>query len=107
MPFFIWANYDIEEEKIQLTSLNYLSGYVYRAAGLALPEYDQILSGFQKKIPAMNSNSYYSSESGRFVMYKDAVGDEAAILNLYNQLEYNCLFDESGRNTILFPCSGD
>lgn len=34
VPFFIWANYDIEEEYVECTSLNYLSNYLYKVAGI-------------------------------------------------------------------------
>lgn len=103
VPFFVWTNYDIDEETVELTSLNYLSNYVYQAAGLALPEYNRVLLDIQKEIPAMNANGFYSLTQGRFVAYKEATGDEKEILNLYNQLEYNCMFDPDGRNEILFP----
>lgn len=103
IPFFIWTNYDIQEETVELTSLNYLSSYVYRTAGLSLPEYNEVLADIQKTIPAMNSNGYYSAEKQRFITYQEADGEEAELLNLYNQLEYNSLFDKKNRNEILFP----
>lgn len=105
VPFFIWTNYDIEEETVELTSLNYLSSYMYKAAGLQLPEYNKVLSDIQEKIPALNVNGYYSLEKDTFLTYNEASGEEAELLNLYHQLVYNCLFDKN-RNTILFPAIG-
>lgn len=103
IPFFIWTNYDIEEETVERTSLNYLSNYVYRAAGFALPEYNEALADVQSLIPAMNANGYYSPAKQAFAPYQEADGKEAELLNFYNQLEYNSLFDEKNRNDILFP----
>lgn len=37
VPFFIWANFDIEEDFISCTSINYLPRYVLECAGLELP----------------------------------------------------------------------
>lgn len=37
VPLFVWTNYDIEEKEVQLTSLTYLSNYVYEAAGMEPP----------------------------------------------------------------------
>ena len=103
IPFFIWTNYDIEEETVERTSLNYLSNYVYRAAGFALPEYNEALADVQSLIPAMNANGYYSPAKQAFTPYQEADGKEAELLNFYNQLEYNSLFDEKNRDEILFP----
>lgn len=107
IPFFIWANYDIEEETVELTSLNYLSNYMYRVAGFSLPEYNQALADIQNNIPAMNANGFYSTSEQAFLPYKEAEGQEEEILNYYNQLEYNCLFDKTDRNQILFPLPGE
>lgn len=68
-----------------MTSLNFLSNYLFKAAGIGLPAYNQFLLNIQKVIPAMNSQGYYSKNNGRFQLYSDAEGQEAEALN---QLEY-------------------
>ena len=103
IPFFIWTNYDSKEEEIQLTSLNFLSNYVYASAGIPLPEYNQALHDIMKIIPVINANGYYSLAEGRFLKQYEATGDERNCLNLYNQLEYNALFDTGNRNEEFFP----
>ena len=107
MPFFVWANYDIPEENVGLTSLNYLSNYVYQAAGFALPEYNQYLTQLQEAVPAMNSIGYYSKTAGAFLPYSEAKGEEKHILNQYLQLEYNALVDTRHRNSRFFPTTAD
>lgn len=103
VPFFIWANYDIEEQDVELTSLNFLSNYVYEVAGLPLPAYNAFLEDVQEVVPAMNAFGYYSEEKGTIIPYDEAEGQEAEMLNLYRILQYNCLFDEDNRSKVFFP----
>ena len=107
VPFFLWANYDIPEENVGLTSLNYLSNYVYQAAGFALPEYNQYLTQLQEAVPAMNSIGYYSKTAMAFLPYSEAKDEEKHILNQYLQLEYNALVDTHHRNSRFFPTPAD
>lgn len=103
IPFFIWANYNIPEENVGITSMNYLSNYVYQAADFALPEYNQYLTQLQEKIPAMNSIGYYSKNAGAFLPYAEAQGEEKSAIDQYLQLEYNALIDTRHRNPRFFP----
>ena len=103
VPFFVWANFDIEEQDVGLTSLNFLSSYVYEAAGLPLPAYNAFLKDIQTVIPAMNAFGYYSNANGTIIPYEDAEGEEAEALNLYRILQYNSLFDEDNRSQVFFP----
>lgn len=102
VPFFVWANYDIDEQRVDCTSLNYLSSYVYETAGIPLPPYQRFLSDMAEHIPAINANGYYSKTAGGFVAPEDAPEDEKEWLQLYEQLQYNCVFDKQ-RNETLFP----
>lgn len=105
VPFFIWTNYDIEEQTVELTSLNFLSNYVLETAGISLPAYNQYLQDVNQVIPAMDSNGYYSLSNGRFITFEEAEGEEADVLNTYCQVQYNNLFDEQHKNRNLFPAS--
>ena len=95
VPFFIWANYDIQPKQIELTSLNYLSRYLLEAAGIDLPPYYAFLKEAEKHIPAINMYGYQSLAKGAFIPLDEAEGDEAKWLNDYYILQYNALFDES------------
>ena len=94
VPFFVWTNYDIPEQEIQYTSINYLSNFLYQAAGMEMPQYNQMLATFQQAIPAVNSQGYYSAALGGFVEFDDAEGEEKTMLNQYWQLQYNNMFDD-------------
>lgn len=103
VPFFIWANYDIEESNVECTSLNYLSTYMYEAAGIPLPLYNQFLSEMEEKIPAINANGYYSLESQCYLPVDKAPENEQYWLDLYQSLQYNNLHDQEHRNEDFFP----
>lgn len=103
VPFFIWANYDIEEKQVECTSLNYLSSYVYDVAGLPLPPYNQFLRELEEKIPSINVQGFYSLESGCYLPFDQASKKEKEWILKYEQLQYNSLFDIKNRNKKLFP----
>lgn len=103
VPFFIWANYDIEEKYVDCTSLNYLSNYVYEAAGLELPPYNRFLRDMEKIIPSINVNGYYSLEKGCYLPFEAADGEERQWLDAYEALQYNCIFDKKNQNKVFFP----
>lgn len=105
VPFFVWANFDIEERDAGLTSLNFLANYVYEAARLPLPAYNAFLKDVQAVIPAMNIFGYYSHEKGTMIPYEEAEGKEAEMLERYRILQYNCIFDEKNRSDVFFPAA--
>ena len=103
VPFVVWANYDIEEQTIPQTSLNFLSNYVYEAADIPLPAYNQFLADANAVIPAVNSLGYYSVDKGVFLPCSEAEGDEAKVLLEYQYLQYNSLFDKNNKSPLFFP----
>ena len=103
VPFFIWANYDIAEKQIHCTSLNYLSSYVYDAAGLSLPMYNRFLSEMEKAVPSINAYGFYSSEKQCYLPFHLASDEELEWLQCYEYLQYNNLFNTDHRNNLFFP----
>ena len=53
--------------------------------------------------PAINSRGYYSKKNECFMHVDDATGDEAKWIKAYNILQYNSMFDEKDRSSLLFP----
>ncbi len=102
VPFFIWANYDIEEAYVDCTSLNYLSSYVYQAAGITLPPYNRFLQEMEKKIPSINAIGFYSLINGCYMPFEEANKEELEWLELYEALQYNCIFDHKYRSKTFF-----
>lgn len=102
VPFFVWANYDIPEQTVTCTSLNYLTRYLLEAAGLPLSPFHSFLKDMEEKIPAINARGYYSLEQGDFLKTEDAQGEEAQLLQKYAWLQYNSLFDTKNKSQLFF-----
>ncbi len=103
VPFFVWANYDIPEAKVSCTSLSYLSSYMYEAAGIPLPPYNQFLKELEEQIPAINANGFYSISGKRFISFDKAEGEELEWLKQYKILQHNNVFDSKHRSEDFFP----
>lgn len=103
VPFFIWTNYESEEEEVEITSLDFLSTMALERAGIELPAYNQFLSDMMEVVPAINSRGYYSKTEGRFIHIEDAQGEEAEWIRDYEILQYNNMFDKKGKSEVFFP----
>ena len=102
VPFFVWANFDIEERQIPCSSINYLPLYTLEAAGLPLPPYLQFLKDTETVIPAINAYGYYSVQNQCFLPLAEATGAEADAIRSYAFLQYNNMFDENDRSDHFF-----
>lgn len=102
VPFFIWANYDIPEQTVECTSLNYLGRYLLEATGMDLPPYYRFLKEAEEVIPAVNAMGYYSKKKQAFIPIEEATGEEAKWLEKYELLQYNEMFDKNNRSDVFF-----
>ena len=102
VPFFIWSNFEMEEKTVELTSINYLSRYLLECAGFRLPAYYRLLAETEKTIPALNAYGYYSREAGCFLPLSGASAAEQQLLQSYQLLQYNNLFDAGHRDRDFF-----
>lgn len=102
VPFFVWANFDIEEREIPCSSINYLPLYTLEAAGLPLSPYMQFLKDTEAVIPAINAYGYYSEQKQCFLPLGEASGAEAEAIRAYEYLQYNNMFDEEHRSEHFF-----
>lgn len=103
VPFFIWTNYESEEEEIPITSLNYLSTLALECAGLPLPAYNRFLKSMMEYVPAINSRGFYSAAEGRYKYLSEAEGEEVDWIRQYETLQYNNMFDREGQSKLFFP----
>ncbi len=99
-PFFIWANYDIEEHTGEMTSTNYLSNYIYDVAQLPKPGYNLFLEQLQDKVPVLSGDKVYSSSQDKYVDYNDLNDEEAKLMQQYNYLVYNAVYDMERRSKL-------
>lgn len=93
VPFFIWANYDIDEESNLAISVNYLSTKVAEVAGLGLTKYQSFLSQMSEVLPVINAVGYVDAD-GNCRYLKEASGDEKTWLDNYEILQYYRMFDQ-------------
>ena len=103
VPFFIWTNYDTTEEKVDITSLNFLSTLALERAGIDLPPYNQFMADLMEVVPAINARGYYSLEKNRYIHVEDALGEELKWITQYQNLQYNGLFDSKNRSSVFYP----
>lgn len=96
VPFVLWTNYDIPEETIERTSLNYLSSIVADRLGLPMTGYQKYLLALSEEIPVINTLGYWSAD-GSFYELKDQTSPYAEKINEYHILEYNDIFGKKDR----------
>lgn len=96
VPFVIWANYDIEEETIEKTSLNYLYSIMADRLGLSMTGYQKYLLELSEEIPVINTLGYWGAD-GSFYELDDPDSPYAEKINEYHILEYNYIFGKEDR----------
>ncbi len=103
-PFFIWANYDIKEKNIKRISANYLSSLVLKTAGVKLTDYNEYLLKLRKTLPVINSVGYIDKQ-GNYYKWSD-VSPYTELINEYEQIQYNGIFDKENLKTETFFIDG-
>ena len=88
VPFFIWANFNIETEKDLEISANYLAAKTLDAAGLPKSAYDNFLSQLHTEVPVISANHVTLSD-GTFT----TASKQKDLLYDYQTLQYYLLFD--------------
>ncbi len=99
-PFYIWANFDIEEKTIERLSVNYLSSLVLETAGLELTEYNKYLLKLSEVLPVINTAGYIDNQ-GNYYKWSD-VSPYTDIIKEYEKIQYNCIFDQENIDTEIF-----
>lgn len=102
VPFLIWANYDIQEQTVEHSSLNYLGGYLLDAAGIEADPWYSFLAQMRKQLPAISAMGYYSARQERFLPLDEANEADAQWIEQMSMLQYNSLFDEQMRSKHFF-----
>ncbi|MBQ8741103.1 MAG: LTA synthase family protein [Clostridia bacterium] len=103
-PFFIWANYDIEEKQIDKLSANYLSSYMLDIAGVKLTEYNKYLLKLSETLPVIDTVGYIDSNNN-YYKWSDT-SEYTEILSEYEKIQYNGIFDSKHQNNDIFFLEG-
>ncbi len=97
VPFFIWANYDIEERQDVVISPNFLGVLTAQTAGLPLTGYMEFLSELYEALPAITPVGFVTAD-GQFLKKSELSAEQQDWLWKYEVLNY-CgmvdLFDEA------------
>lgn len=100
VPYFIWANYEIDEEKYsdlpERISANYLGALTLDVAGLNLSQYQQYVYGLIDEWPVISSSGCVDS-NGYLYSLDDPKVTEA--LADYKIVQYENVFGESKKTT--------
>ncbi|MCC8142418.1 MAG: LTA synthase family protein [Lachnospiraceae bacterium] len=99
-PFFIWANYDIEDAQVDHISSNYLSVLIEQAAGLPMTQYEKYLAALYQTLPVISTVGYVDSEGVYYPSSGSTPYDD--LLYEYSCIEYNSLLDKTDRQNDLF-----
>ncbi len=97
VPFFLWANYDIEEQQNVVISPNFLGVLTAQTAGLPLTGYMEFLSELYQVMPAITPVGFVTAD-GQFLSKSELNEEQRDWLWRYEVLNY-CgmvdLFDEA------------
>lgn len=99
-PFYIWANYDIEEKEIERLSANYLSSLVLKTAGAQLTEYNKYLLELSKTLPVIDTVGYIDKDGNNYSW--NSVSEYSDLLKKYEFIQHNNVFDKSNKKEEIF-----
>lgn len=95
-PFFIWANYDLEEKTGVFTSTNYLGTMMLEEAGVEMPYYNRYLQQLMKEIPALNHLGCKNAD-GQWKSWSELEDPEKSLEWEYECFQYNNLAENRKR----------
>ena len=97
VPFFIWTNYDIQEEQDVVISPNYLGVLTAQLAGLPMTGFMNFLSQLYEELPAVTPVGFVTGD-GQYLARSELNEEQRRLLDIYETLNY-CgmvdLFDEA------------
>ena len=92
VPFFIWANYDIEERQDVVISPNYLGVLTAQMAGLPMTGFMNFLSQMYEELPAITPVGIVTAD-GQFLEEEELSQEQQAWLDTYEILNYCGMVD--------------
>lgn len=97
VPFFIWTNYDIQEQQDVVISPNYLGMLTARMAGLPMTGFMNFLSQMYEQLPVITPVGFVTAD-GEFLEREELNAQQQEWIHTYEILNY-CgmvdLFDEA------------
>lgn len=100
VPFVIWANYELPDDTIERTSLNFLGQTTLQYAGIEQTSYGEFLNTVSEKVPVLTFAGYFDSEGNAYSHLEETQFDE--LIHQYSLLQYENLFGKESRNSAFF-----
>ena len=94
VPYIIWANYDIQEEQVNM-SANYLSAYLMKVIGGKMTGYQKYLMDLYEQVPMITANAYQGADGELHEL--DDKSQYSDMIQEYQMIQYNNLFDSKNR----------
>ncbi len=88
IPYFVWANYDIEESTDNYTSINFLGNHLLNYTNVETPTYFNFLKDVEQEVPRMNVLGYYSKINDTYETYDNKDSQARDWLEEYEVLQY-------------------
>ena len=92
VPFFIWTNYDIQEEQDVVISPNYLGVLTARLAGLPMTGFMNFLSQLYEELPAVTPVGFVTGD-GQYLARSELNEEQRRLLDIYETLNYCGMVD--------------
>lgn len=92
VPFFIWANFDINKKDNIETSANYLESLLLETAGMPKDSYTKYVESVREEIPVI-TNHYYMNNDGDSYEVSDSSSPYFNKLQEYWRVIYYNMFD--------------
>ena len=92
VPFFIWANFDINKKDNIETSANYLESLLLETAGMPKDSYTKYVESVREEVPVI-TNHYYMNNDGDSYEVNDSSSPYFDKLQEYWRVIYYNMFD--------------
>ena len=90
--FFIWTNYDTEEQSDVQISANYLPWLILEQGNFRLPPYIQMLKELHEEYPIISSQGVMDKDGNIYTGVAEVMDDP--LIKKYQYIQYANLFDE-------------
>ena len=104
VPYMYWSNNDIESDVKDVTSINFLSGYLLEMAGLEKTDFLEFVNQLNAEIPVLTAAGWLDTDM-QFTELSYTSKGLPMHLQLYSSLQYNALFDTENKMTGIFSNS--
>lgn len=94
-PFFLWANYDIEEAQDVMISTNYLGVLLAEQTNLPMTGYQKFLAKLYEEIPVINPICLIDKDGTVAESREELTEEQQHLINQYEYLSYFSLFQRS------------